>query len=79
LAAPESNVLLSKMGQAQFPVTQLSQKTLAGLFFALAMVGGGGGVRGQPTTGPKSFMTGRNLDPPLCDNIKDTLGQSIIV
>jgi hypothetical protein len=68
------------MGQAHFPVTRLSQKTLAGLVFALAVAGGWGGeLRGQMAAGPKAFMTDRTLDPPLCENIKDTLGKSIII
>jgi hypothetical protein len=39
LVPMESNVLLSEMGRAQFPVTRSPQKTLAGLVFALAVVG----------------------------------------
>jgi hypothetical protein len=39
LVPPESNVLLLEMGRAQFPVTRSPQKTLAGLVFALAVVG----------------------------------------
>jgi hypothetical protein len=33
----ESNVILSDMGWAQFPVTRSPQKTLVGLVFALAV------------------------------------------
>jgi hypothetical protein len=40
---------------------------------------GGRRVRGQPVAGPKSFTTGGTLDPSLCENIKDTLGKSIII
>jgi hypothetical protein len=72
----ELNVLLLKLCQAQFLVTQLYQKTLIGLIFALAVAAG---VRGQLETGPKAFVIDRTPDPPLCENIKHTLGKSIIV
>jgi hypothetical protein len=64
------------MGRAQFPVTWLSQKTLSSLVFTFVMAGG---VRGQPTANPKAFETDGTPNPPLCENIKDTLGKSIIV
>jgi hypothetical protein len=78
IGSSKMKVLLLKMGWAQFPVTQLSQKTLAGLIFSL-VVAGGGGVRGQPVTGLEAFATDGTPDPPLCEKIKDTLGKSIIV
>jgi hypothetical protein len=63
---------------AQFLVTRLSQKTLPGLIFSLAVVGAGG-VQGPPMIGPEAFATSGTLDPPLCEKIKDTLGKTIIV
>ena len=64
------------MGCAQFHVAQSPQKTLASLFFTLVVAGV---AQYQPTAGPKAFMTGGAPDPPLCENINDTLGISIIV
>jgi hypothetical protein len=64
------------MIQAHFPVTWSPQKALAVLVFALAVVGV---VRNQLSVGPKAFMNEKSHDPPLCDNINDTLGISIII
>jgi hypothetical protein len=64
------------MIREQFPITRSPQKTLAGLFFALVVVGV---ARDQPVASPKSFVTGGDPNPPLCENINDTLGISIII
>jgi hypothetical protein len=40
---------------------------------------GAGVARDQPVVGPKSFTTSGDPDPPLCENINDTLGLSIII
>jgi hypothetical protein len=39
LVPPKSNVLLSDMGRAQFPVAWSPQNTLPGLVFTLAVAG----------------------------------------
>jgi hypothetical protein len=61
------------IGRAQFLVTQSLQKTLVGLAFALAVAGV---APVQLVAGQEAFVTDGARDPPLCENIKDTLGIS---
>jgi hypothetical protein len=61
-------------------VTLSPQKTLAGLVFHLSGGGwGGGAAQDQQAASPKSFTIEGAPGRPLCENIKDTLGISIII
>jgi hypothetical protein len=69
LAPPESRVCPSEVGQVQFPMTRLPQKTLVGPVFTLAVVGV---ASMYPMVGQEDFMTDRAPNPALCEKINDT-------
>jgi hypothetical protein len=59
------------MGQAQFSMAQSPQNILAGLVFALAVVGV---APYYPVVGQEAFATSGDPNTPRCEKIDDTLG-----